>query len=319
MKLDRRTMLIGGGAVVGAAAVGTYVLRSPAPEVAEDTGPFKVGFVYVGPIGDHGWTYAHNQGRLLIEETFGDAVETTFVESVKEGPDAERVIRQLAESGHKLIFTTSFGFMNPTIKVAQNFPDVMFEHATGYQQAENVASYNARFFEGRAVIGTVAGHMSKSGKAGYIASFPIPEVVMGINSFTLAAQKVNPDFETTVLWVDSWFDPAKEADAAKALIDQGVDVLTQHTDSPAALQAAEERGVFAFGQASEMSKFGPNAHLTAILNTWGPYYVERVRAAMDGTWSSGSHWTGLKTGLVGIADYNPVIPEDVVAAAEAMR
>jgi len=312
MKLDRRTVIAG-----GAAAAATPLISRAARAAGEE--PFKVGFVYVGPIGDHGWTYSHNQGRLLIEETFGDKVETTYVESVKEGPDAERVIRQLAQSGHKLIFTTSFGFMNPTIKVAKSFPDVKFEHATGYQRADNVATYNARFHEGRAVIGTIAGHMSKTGKAGYIASFPIPEVVMGINAFTLAAQKVNPDFETRVIWVDSWYDPPKEADAAKAMIDQGVDVITQHTDSPAALQAAEERGLFAFGQASDMSKFGPNAHLTAILDTWGPYYIERVKAAMDGTWTSGEHWTGLKTGLVSIADYNPVLPENVVAAAEAVR
>ena len=192
--------------------------------------PLKIGFVYVGPVGDHGWTYAHDQGRLMIEKELGDKVKTTFVASVKEGPDAERVIRQLAQDGNKLIFTTSFGYMDPTLKVAKMFPDVKFEHATGFKQSANMSIYNARFYEGRAVIGTIAGHMSKTGVAGYIASFPIPEVVMGINAFTLAAQKVNPDFKTKVLWVSTWYDPPKESDAAKALMDQGCDIITQHTD-----------------------------------------------------------------------------------------
>lgn len=192
--------------------------------------PTRVGFVYVGPIGDYGWTHGHDLGRKAVEKAFGDKVKTTHVENVAEGPDAERVIRQLAAGGHELIFTTSFGFMNPTIRVAKQFPKVKFEHATGYQTSENVAVYNARFYEGRSVIGTIAGHMSKSGVAGYVASFPIPEVVMGINAFTLAAQKVNPNFKTKVVWVNSWYDPGKESDAAKAMIDQGVDMITQHTE-----------------------------------------------------------------------------------------
>ena len=281
--------------------------------------PVKVAFVYIGPVGDHGWTYAHEQGRLEAMNTFGDAIETTIVENVDEGPDSERVIRRLAEEGNKLIFTTSFGYMNPTLKVAQRFEDVMFEHATGYQRAPNMSTYNARFYEGRAVCGTIAGHMSESGVAGYIASFPIPEVVMGINAFTLAARKVNPSFQTNVLWVSSLYDPAKEADAAKALIDQGADIIAQHTDSPAALQACEQRGLMAFGQAWDMSSFAPQAHLTAIANKWGVYYVDRIQKVMDGNWESADTWWGMKEGILEMTPYNDRIPQDVQAAAEEMR
>lgn len=277
--------------------------------------PFKVGFVYVGPVGDHGWTYRHDQGRQAIEKAFGDKVSTTFVESVSEGADAERVIRQLAVNGHGLIFTTSFGFMNATVKVAKRFPDIKFEHATGYKRAENVSTYMARFYEGRHVAGLVAGHMTKSNVIGYIGSFPIPEVVRGINAFTLALRSVKPDAEVKVIWVNSWYDPGKEADAAKALIDQGADVILQHTDSPAAVQASQERGVWAVGQASDMSKFGPKAHLTAIVDVWDDYYIERTRAAMEGSWESKDTWDGFDAGLVVMSDYNSAIPEDVVALA----
>ena len=277
----------------------------------------KVGFVYIGPIGDHGWTYQHNQGRLKLAKESG--VETTFVENVPESADAERVIRKLASSGHDVIFTTSFGYMNPTVKVAKEFPDVKFEHATGYKQSDNVSTYSARFYEGRAVLGTIAGHMSKSGVVGYIASFPIPEVVRGINAFTLAMRKVNPNAVVKVVWVSTWFDPGKEGDAAKALIDQGVDVITQHTDSPAPLQVAEQRSVYAFGQATDMSAFAPNAHLTASVNNWGDYYVSRVKAAMDGTWKSIDTWGGIKAGMVGIAPYGPAVPAKVRAAADAVK
>ncbi|MEM1346424.1 MAG: BMP family ABC transporter substrate-binding protein [Pseudomonadota bacterium] len=280
--------------------------------------PLKVGFVYVGPVGDHGWTYAHDQGRLMVEAEFGEQVQTTFVESVSEGPDAERVIRRLAQEGHALIFTTSFGYMNSTLKVAERLPEVKFEHATGYKTADNMAAYNSRFYEGRAVCGTIAGYMSKAGVGGYIASFPIPEVVMGINAFQLAAQKINPDFETRVVWVNTWYDPAKEADAAKALIDQGADIITQHTDSPAALQAAEARGLLAFGQAWDMSSFAPNAHLTAIKDDWGPYYIDRVRAVLDGTWQTQSTWWGMKEGAVQMTPYANM-PGDVAKIAQAME
>ncbi|MGH2395178.1 MAG: BMP family ABC transporter substrate-binding protein, partial [Candidatus Limnocylindria bacterium] len=236
-----------------------------------------------------------------------------------EGPDAERVIRQLAAAGNNIVFTTSFGFMNPTARVAQQFPDVKFEHCTGYKTAGNLAVYNARFYEGRTVIGTIAGRMSEAGTAGYIVSFPIPEVVMGINAFFLAARKLNPDFQVKIVWVNSWYDPGKEADAAKTLIDQGADIIVQHTDSPAALQVAEERGVHAFGQASDMSKFAPNAQLTAIVDNWGPYYIERGEAIRDATWETHNIWAGLKEGMVEIAPYGPAVPADVAAEADQIK
>lgn len=281
--------------------------------------PVKVGFVYVGPVGDHGWTYRHDIGRLAIESEFGDQVETTYVESVPEGADAERVIRKLASSGHDLVFTTSFGYMNPTLKVAREFPDVKFEHATGYKRSDNLATYGARFYEGRAVIGTMAGMMTKSNIIGYIGSFPIPEVVRGINAFTLAMRKVNPDAEVKVVWVNSWYDPGKEADAAKALIDQGADIITQHTDSPAPLQVAEERGVQGFGQASDMSAFAPTAQLTSIIDNWDDYYIDRTKAVMDGTWESKDTWDGIASGMVAFPEYNMSVPDDVKAAAEVVR
>jgi basic membrane protein A len=273
-----------------AAALGLGIASAQAEE------KLKIGFIYVGPIGDHGWSYQHNQGRLAIEAAFGDKVETTYIENVSEGPDAERAIERLARDGAGLIFTTSFGFMNPTLKVAKKFPDVKFEHATGYKRADNVSTYSARFYEGRYIIGQIAAKMSKTGTAGYIGSFPIPEVVRGINSFMLGAQSVNPDFKIKVVWVNSWYDPGKEADAAKALLDQGADVISQHTDSPAPLQVAEERGAVGFGQASDMIKFAPNAQLTAIVDDWSVYYVNRVQAALDGTWKSEDIWGGLAQG-----------------------
>ena len=279
--------------------------------------PLKVGFVYVGPVGDHGWTYRHDIGRQALEKAFGAQVETSFVESVKEGADAERVIRQLASSGHELIFTTSFGYMNPTVKVAKRFPKVKFEHATGYKRTNNVSTYMARFYEGRHVAGLVAGHMSKSNVIGYVASFPIPEVVRGINAFTLALRSVKPAAVVKVVWVSSWYDPGKEADAAKALIDQGADVILQHTDSPAPLQVAESRGVWAVGQASDMRAFAPKAQLTAIIDNWDGYYVARAKAVIDGTWNSADTWGGLKAGMVEMAAYSKAIPADVVAIANA--
>ncbi|MEM8597233.1 MAG: BMP family ABC transporter substrate-binding protein, partial [Pseudomonadota bacterium] len=299
-------------ALLAAAATAMTALAA-LPAAAE---PLKVGFVYVGPVGDHGWTYQHDQGRQAVEAEFGDRVETTFVESVSEGPDAERVIRQLAASGHGLIFTTSFGFMDPTIKIAEQFPDVKFEHATGYKRSDNVSTYSARFYEGRTIIGEIAGKMSQTNKIGYIASFPIPEVVRGINAATLAARSVNPEIEVQVVWVNTWYDPGREADAAKALIAQGADVIMQHTDSPAALQAAEAAGVMAFGQASDMARFAPTAQLTAIIDDWSPYYIERTRAVLDGTWESGDSWKGLAAGEVVMAPYANM-PEEIAEAARA--
>lgn len=279
----------------------------------------KVGFVYIGTVGDFGWTYEHDNARQAVEEAFGDAVETTYVENVPEGPDAERVIRQMAQSGHDLIFTTSFGYMNPTNKVAAQFPDVKFEHATGFKRdTPNVSTYSARFYEGRSVIGHIAGHMTETNKIGYIASFPIPEVVRGINSAYLAAKAVNPDVEFKVIWVATWLDPGKEADAANALIDQGVDVIMQHTDSPAAMTIAEEKGVYAFGQASDMMEFGPNARLSSIIDDWAPYYIARTQAVIDGTWESTDTWDGIKEGMVGIGKFSDKIPAEVQASAQAI-
>ncbi|MEQ8967179.1 MAG: BMP family ABC transporter substrate-binding protein [Azospirillaceae bacterium] len=279
----------------------------------------KVGFIYVGPVGDHGWTYRHDVGRQDVEEALGDAVETSYVESVSEGADAERVIRQMAQTGHDLIFTTSFGFMNPTVRVAEDFPDVKFEHATGYKRADNVATYAARFYEGRYVIGKVVGHMTESNLIGYIGAYPIPEVIRGINAFTRGMRSVNPDAEVRVIWANTWYDPGKEADAARALIDQGADVILQHTDSPAPVQVAQERGVYAIGQASDMDRFGPDAHLTAIIDDWSGYYIDRTQAVLDGTWESQDTWGGFDSGMVVLAEWDPAIPEDVVAEAEATR
>ncbi|MFK8251525.1 BMP family ABC transporter substrate-binding protein [Ancylobacter terrae] len=284
-----------------------------APAHAADK--LKAAWVYIGPVGDFGWTYQHDQGRKAVEKEFGDKVETTYVESVPEGPDAERVIEQLARAGNKIIFTTSFGYMEPTLKVAKRYPKVMFEHATGYKRDKNVSTYNSKFHEGRYILGQIAAKTSKTGTIGYIASFPIPEVISGINSLMLGAQSVNPDIKVKIVWVNSWFDPAKEADAAKALIDQGADVISQHTDSPAAMQAAESRGVKAFGQASDMINFGPKAQLTSIVDNWSPYYIERVKAVMDGTWKSTDTWSGMKDGEVVMAPYTNM-PDDVKAMAE---
>lgn len=279
----------------------------------------KVGFVYVGPVGDGGWTYEHNKGRLAVEEKFGDKVETTFVENVPEGADAERVITQMALQGADLIFTTSFGYMDPTINVAKKFPKVKFEHATGYKQADNVSVYSARFYEGRAVQGHIAGKMTKTNKIGYIASFPIPEVIRGINSAYIHAKKVNPDVEFSIIWAYTWFDPAKEADAAKALIEQGADVILQHTDSTAPQAAAQAAGnVITFGQASDMGEYAPFPRVSSIIDDWAPYYIARTQAVMDGTWESVSTWDGIGAGMVGIGEISDAVPADVKAEALAL-
>lgn len=280
----------------------------------------KVGFVYVGPVGDGGWTYEHDIGRRAVEEAFGDKVETVFVENVAEGPDSERVMTQMALDGADLIFTTSFGYMDPTNNVAAKFPDVKFEHATGYKRLHpNVSTYSARFYEGRAVQGHIAGKMTKSNIVGYIASFPIPEVIRGINSAYLHASRVNPDVEFKIIWVYTWFDPAKEADAAKALIDQGADVVLQHTDSTAPQAAAQEAGgVITFGQASDMYEYAPFPRVTSIIDNWSPYYIARTQAVIDGTWESVDTWDGMDTGMVKMGEMTDAIPEDVKAEALAM-
>jgi basic membrane protein A len=275
----------------------------------------KVGFIYLGPIGDLGWTYRHEVGRQEMVKALGDKVETTFLENVNEGPDSERSIEQLARTGHTLIFTTSFGYMDPTLKVAKKYPKVSFEHATGFKSAPNMGTYSGRFYEGRYIQGVIAGKMSKSGTLGYIASFPIPEVISGINATILGAQTTNPNIKLKVIWVNTWFDPGKEADAAKALADQGADVIMQHTDSPAAMQVAAQRGILAFGQDSDMIKFGPKTQLTSIIDNWGPYYTKQSKAAMAGTWKAEDTWDGLKEKMVVMAPYTNM-PADVKALAE---
>lgn len=280
----------------------------------------KVGFVYVGPIGDGGWTHEHDKGRLAVEAEFGDKVETVYVESVAEGPDSERVMTQMALDGADLIFTTSFGYMDPTINVAKKFPNVKFEHATGYKQAENVATYSARFYEGRAIQGHIAGSMTKSNIIGYIGSYPIPEVIRGINSAFIHARKVNPDVQFKIVWAYTWFDPAKEADAAKVLIEQGADVVLQHTDSTAPQAAAQEAGnVITFGQASDMAQYAPMPRVSSIIDDWAPYYIARTKAVMDGTWTSGNTWDGIGAGMVGIGEISDAVPADVKEQALALK
>lgn len=302
------------------ATVAAVALATTAFGGSHGDGPVKVGFIFVGPIGDGGWTYEHNQGRLAVEEHFGDQVETVYQESVPEGADAERALTQMALQGADLIFTTSFGYMDPTINVAAKFPDVKFEHATGYKTADNVAIYSARFYEGRAIQGHIAGKMTKTNKVGYIASFPIPEVIRGINSAFIHARKANPDVEFSVVWAYTWFDPAKEADAAKALIEQGADVILQHTDSTAPQAAAAEAGnVATFGQASDMGEYAPFPRVSSIIDNWAPYYIDRVQAVMDGTWESTDTWAGIGAGMVGIGEITDAVPADVKAEAEALR
>lgn len=295
--MERRTFnkLLGAGLLAGTAPA--IIGRAAAAD------PLGVGFVYVGPVEDFGWTHAHDVGRKAIESELGDQVKTTFVESVKEGPDAERVIAELASKGNKLIFTTSFGYMNPTLKVAKRFPDVKFEHATGYKRDVNVSTYNIRFYEGRYVQGVIAGHLSKSGIVGYIGSVPIPEVVMGMNAFIIGMRTVNPQARMKIVWVNAWYDPGKEGDSAKALIDQGADIIAQHTDSGAPLQVAQQRGVLGFGQASDMISLAPKAQLTASVDFWNPYYVQRAKDVIAGTWQSMDTWGGFDSGMLVMAPY----------------
>ncbi|MFZ5540997.1 MAG: BMP family ABC transporter substrate-binding protein [Pseudomonadota bacterium] len=297
--------------------------EAPAPqaeakkEEAKQAQPLKVGFVYVSPVGDAGWTAQHDAGRRQMEQALAGKVVTTFVEKVPEGADAERVIRDLAAQGNKLIFTTSFGFMNPTIKVAEEFPDVKFEHATGYKSAANVGTYNIRFYEGRYLAGIVAGKMTKTNTLGYVAAFPIPEVLQGINAFTLGARSVNPKVQVRVIWVNSWYDPGKERDAANTLIGQGADVLTHHTDSTAVVAAAEEKGRMAIAYHSNMSKFAPKAQIAAVTHHWGAYYTKVAQSVLDGAWKPSNIWGGMRDGMIKIEAISPAVPKDVVDLVKA--
>jgi simple sugar transport system substrate-binding protein len=309
IKLNRRHFI--GGA---AAAASLPMLASRA--TAAD--PLKVGYIYVGPINDGGWNTAHEAGRQEMLKALGDKVVSTYVENVPEGPDSERVLRDLANQGNKLLYATSFGYMDSAVKVANAFPDIKVEMCTGFKAAPNLSNYNIRFHQARSIMGTIAGMMSKTGVGGYLATFPVPEVVSGINSFTIAARKVNPNFKTKVIWINTWFDPAKEADAARALIDQGVDVMTQHTDSPAAVQVCESKGVITFGQGADQSAFGPTMCKTSSLDLWGSFYTLRTQAVLDGTWKPDDTYWGMKEGALGLA---PIVnvPDDVKAAAEKQK
>ena len=279
----------------------------PAPPPKPE--PLKAAWVYVGPVGDAGWTFAHDQGRKAVEAEFGDKVVTTFVEKVPEGADAERVIRDLASQGNKIIFATSFGFMEQMVKVAAEFPDVKFEHATGYKMSENMGIYDAKFYEDAYMAGVIAGSVTKTNTLGFVASFPIPEVLRNINAFTLGAQSVNPKVKTKVVWVNTWFDPPKEGDAAQSLINGGADVLLQNTDSSAVLQTAEKNGKHAFGWDSDMSAVAPNAHLASCVVDWGGYYKKTVKDVMDGTWKSERTVWGVKEGQNMLASISDTVPE----------
>jgi basic membrane protein A and related proteins len=306
--ISRRQILLSSGATA-----------LPTAAWAQATAKLKIGFVYPGPIADSGWTYQHDLGRKMVEKEFGAQVETVFVEKVPESTDAERVIRQLIADGCKMIFTTSFGFMDPTIKVAADNPDVVFEHCSGYKTAKNVGIYQTRFYEGAYLLGTVAGKMSKNSTLGYVAPFPIPEVIRNFNAFVLGAKSVNPKITAKAIWINSWYDPSKEREAAQTLINLGADTLYQNTDSTAVVQLAESKKLYAFGQDSDMTRFGPNAHLTGNVLNWGVYYVHKVRQVLEGKWKSEDTKWGMKEGIVQIAPLNPALPKDVVALVEQRR
>jgi simple sugar transport system substrate-binding protein len=289
------------------------------PAATKPADPLKVGFVYVAPVTDAGWVHQHEQGRKAVQAALGGKVKTSFVENVPEGPDAERVIRDLVATGHKLIFTPSFGYMEPTHKVAREFPDVKFESITGYKTAPNVAVANARYYEGRYLAGIVAGRMSKVEMAGYVAGFPIPEVLQGLNAFTLGMRSVNPDAQVKVIWLNTWFDPAKERDAAMTLFNQGVDVIAFHTASNAVMAAAQERGKMAVAYHSDMRKVAPQAQIAAVTHHWDDYYRKRTQAVLDGSWKSGRVWGGVKDGMVRIGEFGPKVPKAVQSEALARQ
>ena len=289
---------------------------APAPAKAD---PLKIAFAYVGPVGDGGWTFAHDNARKALEKEYGDKIVTSFVESVPESADAERVIRDMAGQGNKLIFGTTFGYMEPMLKVAADNPEVKFEHATGYKTAPNMRTYDSRTYEGAYMAGVIAGRMTKSNTLGVVASIPIPEVIRNINSFTLGAQSSNPNIKTKVVWVNEWFNPPKETEAATALINGGADILFQNTDSPAVLKTAQEKGKRAFGWDSDMTAYGPKAHLASAVINWGPYYIQATRDALDGKWATGQAWWGVKEGAIDIVSIAEDVPAETKAKVEEVR
>ena len=291
------------------------VTEAPAPKAE----PLKIAFAYVGPVGDGGWSFAHDNGRKAIEKEFGDKVVTSFVESVPESADAERVLRDMASQGNKLIFGTTFGYIESIQKIAPDFPDVKFEHATGYKTAANVRTYDSRTYEGAYMAGIIAGAMTKSNTLGVVGSVPIPEVLRNINSFTLGAQSVNPKIKTKVVWVNEWFSPPKETEAATSLINGGADVLFQNTDSPAVLKTAQEKGKRAFGWDSDMTAYGPKAHLASAVINWGPYYIKATRDALEGKWETGQAWWGVKEGAIDIVSIAEDVPADIKTKVEEVK
>jgi basic membrane protein A and related proteins len=301
-----------------AAAPAATPASAPAPKKAD---PLKIAFAYVGPVGDGGWTYAHDNARKAIEKTYGDKIVTTYVEKVPEGADAERVFRDMVGQGNKLIFGTTFGYMEPMLKVAADAKDVKFEHATGYKSAENLRSYDSRTYEGAYMAGVIAGGMTKTNTLGVVGSIPIPEVVRNINSFTLGAQSVNPKVKTKVVWVNDWFNPPKETEAATSLMNGGADILFQNTDSSAVLQAAEKAGKHAFGWDSDMTAYGPKAHLASSVINWTPYYTQAVKEVLDGTWKTSPTkiWWGVKEGAIDLVSISDQVPAELKAKAEAAK
>ena len=316
-------------ALAAAAMVGCGKKEEPAPAPAPAPAaeapapkpePLNIAFAYVGPVGDGGWSFAHDNGRKAIEKEFGDKVVTSFVESVPESADAERVLRDLAGQGNKLIFGTTFGYMESIQKIAGDLKDVKFEHATGYKTAENVRTYDSRTYEGAYMAGVIAGAMTKSNTLGVVGSVPIPEVIRNINSFTLGAQSVNPKIKTKVVWVNEWFSPPKETEAATSLINGGADVLFQNTDSPAVLKTAQEKGKRAFGWDSDMTAYGPKAHLASAVINWGPYYIKATKDALEGNWKGGeSSWWGVKEGAIDIVSIADDVPAETKAKVEEVK
>ena len=292
---------------------------APAAAAPAKVEPLKVAFAYVGPVGDGGWTFAHDNARKAVEKEFGDKVVTSFVEKVPESADAERVFRDLAGQGNKVIFGTTFGYMEPMLKIAPDFKDIKFEHATGYKTAENMRTYDSRTYEGAYMAGVIAGKMTQTNTLGVVGSIPIPEVIRNINSFTLGAQSVNPKVKTKVVWVNEWFNPPKETEAATALINGGADVLMQNTDSPAVLKTAQEKGKRAFGWDSDMTAYGPKAHLGSAVINWGPYYIKATKDVLEGKWATGSSWWGVKEGAIDMVSIAEDVPADIKAKIDEIK
>lgn len=310
------TALMGCGKTEPDAAPGGASKATPLPIAIE---PLHIAFAYIGPVGDAGWNHAHNEGRLAVEREFGDKVKTRIVENVPEGPEAERVIRDLVGQGATLVFGTSFGYMEPMLKVAADHPEIKFEHGTGYKTSTNLRTYDARTYEGAYIAGVIAGSMTRTNILGVVGAIPIPEVIRNINAFTLGAQSVNPRITTKVVWVNDWFDPPKETEAAQSLLNQGADVLLQNTDSAAVLQTAERAGKYAFGWNANMSHFGPKAHLASAVINWGPYYIKATKDVLDGTWSPGRVWWGMKEGPIDLVAMSDVVPASIKTKVETIK